>query len=978
MGKKNRNKNQGSGAASQGISQSKESSGASSSSDKQVDGLRQDLKKTNEALGELSSGLEKVQSEVTSSLTSFHAEIKQVQSRTNPDIIKSLADEVVISQVDTVASRIGGRAEKATEKIEKVLGWVDEDVQAYRALVKTMPSGGLDSFLEEQKRLKSMLDEKNAEIRKLHSEKHTLQEEVSKLDAENYQLKEHDQRKSYDQLKLKQIELEEEKKTRESIFDLEQENIDLKTQVQQLRAVRHQEVTVREDLLEREQLEGEVHVLKSELVDINRNMVRTQREESRRLREIRDLEKERKNLAEQLKQLDSERQFQTERQERLMIYEASNQRLEESCQDLSATLADTKSQLSYAESEREKVELEFTKLKADTRNQEQKAKESARQDLRREFDERYEEYKQEQSATQEQIYRGKLEQLEAQKSRIEQEKEELSRDLDARRERSIDLNITIEELRQQVRDLDGERDQVLETANEEIRELRRSNLEEIRNEHDRLTTEKSRLDAEIESQASSRERLEEKSRELSASITVLTTEKATLEVQVRDLEQQREDLRHIDLPRQKRLGSLMEPCFSEDKLLDAAEPTEELVWLNKVRDEIRETGFVFKERLLHCFHTSLKCSKISPITVLAGISGTGKSELPRLYADFGGILFLNEPVQASWDSPEDLFGFFNYTDGRYRATQLAQALYQVSGDDNSPTSLSEHMVLVLLDEMNIARVEYYFSELLSKLETRRNLEKNHNDAYRASIQIDAGAGYPPEQLFLDHNMLFVGTMNEDESTLTLSDKVKDRANVITFPSPSIFEERNITSRDPSSHRLDRATWQKWVDTTAELSEEQQAEVDRIAKIFNEGLQYVGRAIGHRVYQAATAYIKSYPGVTKDDNRAFELALGDIFALKLVPKLEGIECRTQKGEQCLNRIKEIVPRELEAAFEQARDDDYFSWGGVRELFTHYADEAEEETAVTEDDSEEVDQTTGNESIAEGSDKPVPENTPVDVT
>src|ERR1035441_2314743 len=97
-------------------------------------------------------------------------------------------------------------------------------------------------------------------------------------------------------------------------------------------------------------------------------------------------------------------------------------------------------------------------------------------------------------------------------------------------------------------------------------------------------------------------------------------------------------------------------------------------------------------------------------------------------------------------------------------------------------SRKDQMLLLLLDEMNLARIEYYFSDFLSRLEQRRG--RKIEDAQRrqeVSLLVDAGSlppGEAPRFIFPDFNVLFVGTMNEDESTQSLSDKVIDRANVL--------------------------------------------------------------------------------------------------------------------------------------------------------------------------------------------------------
>lgn len=68
------------------------------------------------------------------------------------------------------------------------------------------------------------------------------------------------------------------------------------------------------------------------------------------------------------------------------------------------------------------------------------------------------------------------------------------------------------------------------------------------------------------------------------------------------------------------------------------------------------SGLHFSNRILCAFHTALKIVEWSPLTVLAGVSGTGKSELPKLYSRFGGINFINVPVQPNWDSQESMLG----------------------------------------------------------------------------------------------------------------------------------------------------------------------------------------------------------------------------------------------------------------------------------------------------------------------------------
>ena len=209
----------------------------------------------------------------------------------------------------------------------------------------------------------------------------------------------------------------------------------------------------------------------------------------------------------------------------------------------------------------------------------------------------------------------------------------------------------------------------------------------------------------------------------------------------------------------------------------------------------KDRGFTFPERLQKAFHTSLKTSDTSCLTVMAGVSGTGKSAFPKMYAESMGFYFLPLAVEPRWDSPQDLFGFLNYMENRFESTALARSLIQFNDapHSNKNANLKDNLLIVMLDEMNLARIEYYFSEFLSKLELRRDTNLSDKKDYRTvSTEIFAGNDGNKEKgiektepifLYAGYNILFVGTMNEDETTQSLSDKVIDRANVLTFGKP---------------------------------------------------------------------------------------------------------------------------------------------------------------------------------------------------
>jgi uncharacterized coiled-coil DUF342 family protein len=356
---------------------------------------------------------------------------------------------------------------------------------------------------------------------------------------------------------------------------------------------------------------------------------------------------------------------------------------------------------------------------------------------------------------------------------------------------------------------------------------------------------------------------------------------------------------------------------------------DERVALERARDYIRGKGLVFPERIIHAFHTSLKTGDISPLVVLAGISGTGKSELPRHYADGMGIHFLLTAVQPRWDSPQDLFGFYNYLERRYKATELARALVQFEKynqaafeavfEDATIDDRSDRMLLVLLDEMNLARTEYYFSEFLSKLETRRMVNtKDDADRTRAEIELDMGGSLGNNKLlrlFPGYNVLFVGTMNEDESTQSLSDKVIDRASVLRFGRPKRTNPSLNGGRQPApTNGLRFDHWEKWLRKPENLQGHAKT-VDLWIDRLNEALDRLGRPFAFRVDRAIRSYVANYPDWVTDWHKR---AMADQIEQRIFPKLRGVEPDQGEAPQSLRTISSIIDElddePLKKAFE----------------------------------------------------------------
>lgn len=395
--------------------------------------------------------------------------------------------------------------------------------------------------------------------------------------------------------------------------------------------------------------------------------------------------------------------------------------------------------------------------------------------------------------------------------------------------------------------------------------------------------------------------------------------------------------------RENRLAAIRRPLKQFAHALPRLQErdVDEMAWLDAIHRGCAAHGLHFERRMLDAFHTALKTAVLSPLTVLAGASGTGKSELPRLYAHFGGINFLNVPVQPNWDSQESLLGYFNSIDNRFDAQPLLRLLAQAQEDPREDyPGLKDALNLVLLDEMNLAHVEMYFADFLSLLETRRSAQPGNVPA----LEVKLGAGMDPYPLRLGRNVLWAGTMNQDETTKSLSDKVIDRGFILHFPRPREFHRRVELKALPErgADLLRTETWGQWVKFISTFDEAQIGSFRACTQRINDAMAGAGRALGHRVWQSIEYYMANHPqvlaaqriGDTDELARKMHLAFEDQLVLKIMPKLRGIETR---GNPCLDRIRQEIADggyAILADFDRATEIGYgqFIWSSADYLTT----------------------------------------------
>ncbi len=444
----------------------------------------------------------------------------------------------------------------------------------------------------------------------------------------------------------------------------------------------------------------------------------------------------------------------------------------------------------------------------------------------------------------------------------------------------------------------------------------------LENERQNLLNENQELRAENESTRALEEKCKTLEFERDRAENRRQESQAELEYQLAQINKLQDEIALLSKPfgaeknREERINSLLLPpqikldtieIYGENQITEQA-------WIDNIYQQCEDSDFHFSKRILNAFHTSLKTGEFSPITVLAGVSGTGKSQLPALYSKFGGINFINVPVQPNWDSQEAMLGYFNSMTNHFDAQPVLKFLMQSQQPrtEDYPNGLNDMMNLILLDEMNLSHPELYFAEFLSKLEERRGKKKV------PSIDINLGSGIASYALPLKRNVLWVGTMNQDETTKSLSDKVIDRSFIINFPRPKELKSLNLEQmsnklKEAKNYKLSYKLWRSWKKNQTLFNETDVKEYKGIIEHINNCMDKAGRALGHRVWQSVEYYMSNYPEVitahaSNDEDKLREsmrIAFEDQLVQKVMPKLRGIETRGKADKNCLEPIQNLL-------------------------------------------------------------------------
>lgn len=288
------------------------------------------------------------------------------------------------------------------------------------------------------------------------------------------------------------------------------------------------------------------------------------------------------------------------------------------------------------------------------------------------------------------------------------------------------------------------------------------------------------------------------------------------------------------------------------------------------------------------FHTAVKTGSL---VILSGMSGTGKSALVDVYAKALGIEENNKliiPVRPSWNDDSDLLGYVDLIHMIYRPsdTGFIDLIRNASKPENK-----NKLYIVCLDEMNLARVEHYFSQFLSVLEKQANNRELilYDKQYEGRLY---NSDRYPYKIEVGDNIKFIGTVNIDESTYHFSDKVLDRANVITLNVLNYSEKKNwktekfIPANNPVWTKED---FDKLIKSD-DQNEEPNMRIRELLWKLHELLHSMNAnlGVGPRILVRVESYMRNIPEAFKEFELTASEALDYQLAQRILTKIRGPE------------------------------------------------------------------------------------------
>ncbi|MDD4213049.1 MAG: hypothetical protein PHY42_06640 [Bacilli bacterium] len=316
-------------------------------------------------------------------------------------------------------------------------------------------------------------------------------------------------------------------------------------------------------------------------------------------------------------------------------------------------------------------------------------------------------------------------------------------------------------------------------------------------------------------------------------------------------------------------GRILESYMMEDEKV----PLSDIV-KNFVNYSCSRLKLFYDEKIIRLFFSSMATSKV---IILEGISGTGKTSLPYAMAKFFKNNAAIVSVQPSWRDRAELLGYLNEFTKKFNETDFLKALYE--------TIYRTDINFIVLDEMNLARIEYYFAEFLSIMEMPDLSE------WRIDLVPDIWDSDPKMiingKINIPQNVWFVGTANKDDSTFTITDKVYDRAMSIEFAAKG--EQFNAPDTPPTnmSYEYMNELFTKAVNEYP-VSDTLLEKFDKLDNFMIENFKL---AFGNRILKQIKTFIPVYVACGGTEIEALDYTL----AHKILRKFEALNITFMKNE-----------------------------------------------------------------------------------
>lgn len=278
--------------------------------------------------------------------------------------------------------------------------------------------------------------------------------------------------------------------------------------------------------------------------------------------------------------------------------------------------------------------------------------------------------------------------------------------------------------------------------------------------------------------------------------------------------------------------------------------------------------------LIRLFIASFASNKL---IILEGISGTGKTSLAYAFGSFVDNETTVASVQPSWRDSTEIFGYFNEFTKKFNETEILEKMYEAQYNDE--------VYITLLDEMNISRVEYYFAEMLSILELPN--KKDWVVELVPNVWPDDPKKLENGKLKVPENMWYIGTINNDDSTFMITDKVYDRAMPIAIDDKCEVFEAPDTDKVKTSYKYLEGLFEK----SSEEHPVSEENLEKIAQLDRYVIDHFRLAFGNRIVKQLKEFVPAFIACGGDEVAGIDY----LIAHKILRKFEQLNLAYIKDE-----------------------------------------------------------------------------------